>query len=70
VATPLSRDELGRSDLGPRKWTIENLFRRLGAKDDPWKGMGRHAVSPTTLRDRADRLREAETSEEGNGTDS
>lgn len=70
VATPLSRDELGRSDLGPRKWTIENLFRRLGAKDDPWKGMARHAVSPSALRDRVDRLREAETTEEGSDTES
>ncbi len=67
VATPLSRDELGRSDLGPRKWTVENLFRRLGAKDDPWKGMGRHAVSPGALRARIDRAREArpDATEEG-----
>jgi bifunctional non-homologous end joining protein LigD len=69
VATPLSRDELGRSDIQPRKWTIENLFRRLGSKDDPWKGMGRHRVSPSLLRERIDRLQEAEASEEGSERD-
>ena len=69
VATPLGQDELGRSDLGPRKWTIENLFRRLGAKDDPWRGMGRRAVSPVAPRDRVDRLRETERSKGGSDTE-
>ncbi len=45
VATPLDWHELGDGDLGPRNWTIENLFRRLGQKRDPWWAMMRHAHS-------------------------
>ena len=43
VATPLSWDELGRSDLHPRRYGLRNLFRRMAQKDDPWMGMDRHA---------------------------
>ncbi len=50
VATPLDWSELGRSDLGPRSYTIENIFRRLGNKEDPWRAMGRHARSVHTAR--------------------
>ncbi len=41
VATPLDWSELGRA--GPRSYTIGNLFRRLGRKDDPWAGIDREA---------------------------
>jgi bifunctional non-homologous end joining protein LigD len=54
VATPLSWDELGRSGMSPRRYGIRNLFRRLGAVDDPWKGMGRHARSLRGARDALD----------------
>jgi bifunctional non-homologous end joining protein LigD len=43
VATPLDWDELGRGDLDPRTYTVENVGRRLAQKDDPWKSMGRRA---------------------------
>ncbi|MGD8329395.1 MAG: non-homologous end-joining DNA ligase [Acidobacteriota bacterium] len=43
VATPLDWDELGASGMGPRRYTLRNLFRRLAQKDDPWHGMGRRA---------------------------
>lgn len=39
VATPISLNELERSDLDPQKYTIKNLFRRLAQKDDPWQGL-------------------------------
>jgi bifunctional non-homologous end joining protein LigD len=42
VAMPLSWDEAGDSSIGPRTFTIENAFKRLGQKDDPWAGMRRH----------------------------
>jgi bifunctional non-homologous end joining protein LigD len=45
VATPLAWDELDRSGLGPVSYTVENIFRRLGQRDDPWSGMGRHGRS-------------------------
>lgn len=45
VATPIDREELSRSDLDPRAWTIRNLFRRLDGREDPWSGIGRAARS-------------------------
>ncbi len=45
VATPLDLPELDDSDLGPQRWNIKNLLRRLGQKDDPWAEMQRHATS-------------------------
>jgi len=43
VATPLDWDELHDSDLTPRSYTLSSIFRRLGNKEDPWKGMARNA---------------------------
>ncbi len=37
VATPVDWDELGRVE--PRSYTIRNLKRRLGQKDDPWAAL-------------------------------
>jgi len=37
VATPLGWDELHDSELHSKSYTIENIFRRLGQKEDPWK---------------------------------
>jgi bifunctional non-homologous end joining protein LigD len=45
VAAPLDWDELSDGDLTARSYTIRNIFRRLGQKGDPWKGLGRHARS-------------------------
>ena len=57
VATPLEWDELGSRDLGPRAYTIQNLFRRLAQRGDPWKGFGRRAHALREPRARLDRLR-------------
>ena len=43
VATPLDWAELDDPALGPRRYTIANLFRRLGQKRDPWAEIERHA---------------------------
>jgi bifunctional non-homologous end joining protein LigD len=43
VATPLDWDELGASGMGPRRYTVRNVFRRLSQKADPWSGIGRRA---------------------------
>ncbi|MGC9525653.1 MAG: non-homologous end-joining DNA ligase [Limnospira sp.] len=37
VATPLDWDELGDRTLHPRRYTVGNIFRRLGQKSDPWE---------------------------------
>lgn len=44
VATPLNWDELSRVDESGR-YTISSVGRRLAQRDDPWKGMARHAAS-------------------------
>lgn len=61
VATPLDWSELGGSDMGPRRYTVGNLFRRLGQRDDPWSGAWRSAV---TLEGAFERL---EALEDGGG---
>ncbi|MFW6200893.1 MAG: non-homologous end-joining DNA ligase, partial [Gemmatimonadota bacterium] len=52
VATPLEWDELSSSGMGPRRYTLENIFRRLSRKDDPWKGMDAGARSIASARTR------------------
>lgn len=41
IATPLSWQEL--SGTTPQSYTIKNIFRRLGKKEDPWRTIGQHA---------------------------
>ncbi len=42
VATPIEWNELGAFTQG--RYTIRNIFRRMGQKEDPWKDMHRHAA--------------------------
>ena len=42
IATPLDWDEL--RDADPRRYTIRNIFRRMGQKEDPWANMYRSAT--------------------------
>lgn len=50
VATPLAREELNDAKLVSQAWTMKNLFRRLGQRDDPWRAFKRHAASYQTAR--------------------
>ena len=52
VAAPLEWDEVDDRRLDPRRWTVRNLFRRLGQRADPWAGMQDAAVplDPETRR--------------------
>lgn len=45
VATPLEWDELSDHDIGPRRFHIGNIFRRLAQRDCPWSNIRRHAQS-------------------------
>lgn len=54
VATPLDWDELGRAE--PQRYTVENLFRRLGQKDDPWADAWGSGGSLDAARRRLDEL--------------
>jgi hypothetical protein len=42
VATPLDWDELDRPDLHAQRYTVHNIFQRLGQKDDPWRAIDRY----------------------------
>ena len=55
IATPLEWDE-ALGDTGPRDYTLDNIFRRLGQKDDPWADIDRHAVAVGNLADRLGKL--------------
>jgi len=50
IATPLEWDEVGQSGLTPRKYRIDNIFRRLGQREDPWADIARHAQGARTDR--------------------
>lgn len=56
IATPLTWAEALAADLSPRKYTVENIFRRLGQKDDPWRGIERRSKSIAAARQRLDAM--------------
>lgn len=60
VATPLDWDELGRGDMGPRRYHVSNIFRRLGQRDDPWKNAWRQSGS---LSEATEKLADLESDE-------
>lgn len=49
VATPITWKEALEPDLSPRKYTVRNIFRRLGQTEDPWAGMAKAAVPSCRL---------------------
>lgn len=61
VSAPIEWDELGRSGLTPKSYDIRGILRRLGQKDDPWKGMMRRARSIDGPRDKLERMSEKES---------
>lgn len=42
VAAPLDWRELDRADLQAQRYTVRNIFRRLGQKADPWRDMDQY----------------------------
>lgn len=65
VATPLDWHELGDSRLHARRYTVENLFRRLSRKEDPWTDIGRHARSLAKARRALERIEREESACDG-----
>jgi bifunctional non-homologous end joining protein LigD len=57
VAAPLEWDEVRSSSLGPQRWTIGNIFNRLGRRADPWADMAASARPLAPARAFLDRLR-------------
>jgi bifunctional non-homologous end joining protein LigD len=56
VAAPLDWDEIGRRGFHPERYTIRNVFRRLGTKGDPWADIQSQAHSLDQARARLDGL--------------
>ena len=57
VAVPLTWTEATSASFDPHAVTVRNLWDRLESQDtDPWKGMGRHVYSLSSLERRLDRL--------------
>lgn len=52
VSTPIDWSELGRVD--PQRYTVGNLFRRLGQREDPWATMWDQAANLEDARARLD----------------
>ena len=50
VATPITWQELQKSITNAQRYTIKNMFRRLGRRDDPWKEFDAHAQSLKSAR--------------------
>lgn len=61
VATPLDWGELGDSDMHPQRYTIENIFRRMGQKSDPWADIDRHTRNLDPPQEKLERLRQDAT---------
>jgi bifunctional non-homologous end joining protein LigD len=57
VATPLEWDELKQYDTGPQ-YTIENIFRRLSQRGDPWSDITRHARGLEKLQQNLAKMKE------------
>ena len=51
---------MGKRKLRPDRYTIRNIFRRLGQREDPWARIGRHAVSVSACASRLANLSAAE----------
>jgi len=43
IATPINWTELSNSKLSPQRYNIDNIFRRLSRKEDPWKNFYKKA---------------------------
>jgi bifunctional non-homologous end joining protein LigD len=52
VAAPLDWEEINRPDLTSQSYNMNNIFRRLGQKEDPWREMMHHAQSLDQARER------------------
>ena len=56
VATPLDWKEVNNAGLTATGYTIRNIFRRLGQREDPWRDMNRYASSMEAAREKLNRL--------------
>lgn len=55
AAAPVTWDELGDPDLGPRSYRRARLLERLAQQGDPWAGFSEEGYSVAAAHDRLDR---------------
>ncbi len=56
VATPVEWDEIDAKGMTARRWTMSNIARRLGQRDDPWKAIARSPHNAAAIGDALARL--------------
>ncbi|MGB7757157.1 MAG: non-homologous end-joining DNA ligase [Salinisphaera sp.] len=56
IATPLEWDELADADLGPQRFHIGNIFRRMAQRDCPWLDIARHGQSAARALERLKKI--------------
>ncbi len=56
IATPLDWHEIDAPALHSQRYTLENIFRRLGQKEDPWANILQHAGSLRQAEKRLDEI--------------
>lgn len=56
VATPIDWEELKDRRLYSARYSISNIFRRLGQREDPWREITRHGRTLNKPRRRLDKL--------------
>lgn len=59
VAAPLDWPELHDTDLHAQSYTMDNIFRRLGQKEDPWRDFRKQARAVDGAQQKLDELKEA-----------
>jgi len=58
VAVPLAWKDLERPGIGPRDYTVKNVFRRITNRPDPWDGFRRRARSIARAHERLELLQQ------------
>jgi bifunctional non-homologous end joining protein LigD len=56
VATPLDWQELQDTGITARAYSLNNIFRRLSHKNDPWQGLNRRGRSLVKARKKLEKL--------------
>jgi len=52
VATPIAWEELGQGPVESNRYTVQNIFRRLGQREDPWEDFEDSAGSVKSARNK------------------
>jgi len=62
VVTPVEWEEVESGSLFSRSYTMKNIVKRMGQRDDPWRGMQKRAVALSKLTRQLGDIEESEQS--------